>query len=102
MHFDCPIFKRMKLIFFLLLQTEGLCRNEGICVPSCDEAPFYRCDCTDEWEGQNCTIKVNIMNDFSFSIFRDDINFLQFDTQIFHLIFNFATTICKGRISLKY
>ena len=101
MHFDCPILKRMKLIFFLLLQTEGLCRNEGICVPSCDEAPFYRCDCTDEWEGQNCTIKVNIMNDFHFQ-FRDDTNFLQFDTQIFHLIFNFATTICKGRISPKY
>ena len=39
-------------------QTDGLCKNEGECRPSCDEPPFYECACTSEWEGHNCTIKV--------------------------------------------
>ena len=49
--------------FFFLFDpsqdTPGICKNEGICVPSCDESPFYYCDCNPEWEGRNCTIKVS-------------------------------------------
>lgn len=37
--------------------TDGLCKNGGTCIASCDEHPFYMCACSDEWEGQNCTIK---------------------------------------------
>ena len=59
--------------------NEGLCKNEGKCVESCDEveAPFYNCMCTEEWMGKNCTIKVNIF----FSL----INFTIFFTNIAHI-----------------
>jgi len=41
------------------LMKEGLCKNDGKCVATCDEAhpPYYKCECTDEWDGVNCTIK---------------------------------------------
>lgn len=39
---------------------DGLCKNGGTCIASCDVAPFYQCACPSDWEGQNCTIKVTI------------------------------------------
>jgi len=39
-----------------LLKTD-LCQNEGSCVESCDEEPFYRCVCEPGWEGVSCTAK---------------------------------------------
>ena len=50
-------------------QTDGLCKNEGQCVPWCDSPPYYQCKCTEEWEGYNCTIKVSFSFVFSIAIF---------------------------------
>lgn len=42
----------------------ALCKNQGVCVVKidgqdfCDEAPFYKCQCPDGWEGSDCSIKV--------------------------------------------
>jgi hypothetical protein len=48
-------------MYFLVFQTDGLCKNDGECRPNCDELPFYQCACTSEWEGHNCTIKVSVI-----------------------------------------
>ena len=46
------------------LKSGALCKNDGVCVTKidgrdfCDEAPFYQCQCSDGWEGSDCSIKV--------------------------------------------
>ncbi|XP_071747876.1 protein crumbs isoform X2 [Lepeophtheirus salmonis] len=37
--------------------SDGLCKNEGACIPACDSEPYYVCDCDDEWEGHDCSLK---------------------------------------------
>ncbi|TRY63548.1 hypothetical protein TCAL_08301 [Tigriopus californicus] len=37
------------------LEDVDLCFNDGVCVPACDEEPFYTCNCTQDWTGLNCT-----------------------------------------------
>ena len=37
------------------------CKNNGHCVPTCDNPPeigFFSCQCTEEWEGEICAVKV--------------------------------------------
>jgi len=36
---------------------EGLCKNEGMCRPACDQEPFFTCACPAGWEGRNCHLK---------------------------------------------
>ena len=39
------------------------CKNNGHCVPTCDNSPekgFFSCQCTEEWEGEICAVKVCI------------------------------------------
>ncbi len=50
--------------------TDGLCKNGGTCLASCDEAPFYQCNCPDEWEGHNCTVKVSSMPQLKLTVRR--------------------------------
>ena len=41
-------------------QQQGICMNGGTCAPDCDQEPyFYRCLCTEQWTGVNCTAKVD-------------------------------------------
>ena len=37
-----------------------LCQNGGVCLPDCDknQEPFFKCECTEEWTGPNCSQKV--------------------------------------------
>merc|ERR1719402_513571 len=30
-----------------------LCLNDGECVPTCDEEPYYKCQCNNGWGGEN-------------------------------------------------
>ena len=39
-------------------QNTDLCQNEGRCQPSCDEPPYFVCECKEGWEGDNCTLQV--------------------------------------------
>ena len=41
------------------------CKNDGQCVPTCDNSPedgFFSCLCSEEWEGEICAVKVFIFN----------------------------------------
>lgn len=36
------------------------CKNNGHCVPTCDNSPekgFFSCQCSEEWEGEICAVK---------------------------------------------
>ncbi len=54
--------RHSRFIFHLSSQDSGLCQNGGTCSPDCDVEPyFYRCDCTAEWTGHNCTSKASVV-----------------------------------------
>ena len=48
------------------------CKNDGQCVPTCDNSPedgFFSCLCSEEWEGEICAVKVSIYKSY-FLLFR--------------------------------
>ena len=77
-------------------QDSMRCKNDGQCVPTCDNSPedgFFSCLCTEEWEGEICAVKVFFLIIFVImqTFYFDDIN----------LIFSDAFSSRLSKISIK-
>ena len=56
-----------------------LCKNNGHCVPTCDDPPpYFICECTEEWGGENCAVKVCLLPIKKFFFFQVSYLFLNF------------------------